>query len=144
MIKADVDANYVENMATRRSHSGIIIHVIWYSKLENTVEASSFGSEFLALRIAKCMIESLRYKLRCFGIPVEYPAEMFGDKMSVVKNLSITTSALKKRHNGICYHRVKEAQAPGVLRVGWIPEEFNLVDLFTKTTMPGNKKIQFG
>ena len=57
VIKADVDANYVENMATRRSHSGIIIHVnnatiIWYSKLENTVEASSFGSKFVAIRIA--------------------------------------------------------------------------------------------
>ena len=33
-----------------------------------------------------------------------------------------------------------EAQASGILRVGWIPGEFNLVELFTKTTMPGNTR----
>ena len=31
----------------------------------------------------------------------------------------------------------------GNLRVGWIPGEFNLSDLFTKTTMPGNKRHSF-
>ena len=86
------------------------------------------------------MIEALRYKLRRFGITVEGPAEVFCDNMSVVKNLSIPTSALNKRYNAICYHRVREAQAAGILRVGWIPGEFNLADLFTKTTMPGNTR----
>ena len=48
VIKAYMDANYAGNMENKRSHSGIIIHVnnapiIWYSKLQNTVEASSFG-----------------------------------------------------------------------------------------------------
>ena len=32
-----------------------------------------------------------------------------------------------------------EAQDSGVLCVGWIPGEFNLSDLFTKTTMHGDK-----
>ena len=52
------------------------------------------------------MIEALRYKLRCFGIPVEDPAKVFCDNMSVVKNLNIPTSALKKRNNAIFYHRI--------------------------------------
>ena len=86
------------------------------------------------------MIEAPRYKLRCFGIPVEGPAEVFCDNMSVVKNLSIPTSVLNKRHNAICYHRVREAQASGILRVGWFPGEFNLTYLFTNTTMPGNTR----
>ena len=58
--------------------------------------------------------------------------------MSVVKNLSIPTPALNKRQNAICYHRFRESQASGILRVGWIPGEFNLSDLFTKTTIPGD------
>ena len=33
---------------------------------------------------------------------------------------------------------VREAQAAGILWVGWNPGEFNLSDLFTKTTMPGD------
>ena len=76
--------------------------------------------------------------LRCFGVPVEGPEEVFCDNKSVVNNLSIPTSVLNKRYNAICYHRVREAQYAGVICVGWIPGEFNLVDLFTKTTMPGN------
>ena len=78
------------------------------------------------------MIEALRYKLICFGIPVEGPAEVFFDNMSVVNNSSITKSDLNKRHNAICYHMVREAQAAGILQVGWIAGEFNLPDLFTR------------
>ena len=91
-------------MPNMRYHSGIIIYennapIVWYSILQNTVEASSFRSEFVALRISTGMIEALRYKLRCFVIPVEGPAEVFCDNMSVVKNSSIPTSVLNKRHN---------------------------------------------
>ena len=112
VIKAYVYAKHAGVMANSRSHSGIIIYVnnspiIWYIKQQNTVEASSFGSDFFAIRIATDIIEALRYKLRCFGIPVEGPAEVFCDNMSVVKNLSIPTSDLDKRNNNICYHRVR-------------------------------------
>ena len=91
LIKAYVDSNHTGNMENSRSHSRIIIYVnnapiIWHSKRKNTVEASSFGSDFFALRISTKMIEALRYKLRCFGIPVEGPAEIFCDNMSVVNN----------------------------------------------------------
>ena len=132
-------------MANRRSHSGIILYVnkapiIWYIKRQNKVEASIFGSEFFALRISTEIIEALRYKLRCFGIPLEGPVEVFCDNMSVVKNSSIPTSALNKRHNSIYFHMVREAQAAGILWVGWIPGEFKLKDLFTKITMPGNTR----
>ena len=60
--------------------------------------------------------------------------------MQVVNNSSIPTSALKNRHNTIYYHRVREDQASGILKVGWITGEFNLSDLFTKTIMPGNTR----
>ena len=54
----------VRNMANRGSHSGIIIYVnnlpiIWYSKRQNTVESSSFGSEFVALRVATEITDAL-------------------------------------------------------------------------------------
>ena len=94
VIKPYVDANHAGNMENMRLHSGIIIYVnnepiIWYSKHQNTVESSSFGSEFITLRIFTDMIEALRYKLRFLGILVEGPAEVFCDNMSVVNNPSI-------------------------------------------------------
>ena len=63
--------------------------------------------------------------------------------MSVVKNSNIPTSSLNKRHNEICYHRVREAQAAGIIWVGWIPGENNMKDLFTKTTIRGNTRHNF-
>ena len=60
--------------------------------------------------------------------------------MSVVKNSSIPKSSLNKRHNAIYCHRVRKDQAAVIIRVGWIPIELNLEDLFTKTRMPGNTR----
>ena len=144
-VRAYVDANHAGNLANRRSHSGILIYVnnapiLWYSKRQNTVESSSFGSEYVALRICTEMVEGLRYKLRTFGIPIDGPADIFCDNKSVVTNSSVPASVLNKRHNAICYHRVREAQAAGTIRVGWIEGKFNLADLFTKTTIAGNTR----
>ena len=135
-----VDADHAGNVVTRRSHTGILIYcnntlIVWFSKRQNTVESSSFGSEFVALRIATEMIEGLRYKLRMFGIPVDGPADVFCDNKSVVMNSTVPTSMLNKRHNSICYHRVREAQASRTLRVAWIKGEYNQADLATKTTI---------
>ena len=49
-----VDANHAGNVVTRRSHTGILLFVQnspiqWLSKRQNTVETSTFGSEFVAL-----------------------------------------------------------------------------------------------
>jgi len=135
-------------MKTRRSHSGILLYmnqapIIWSSKRQNTVEASSFGSEYIALRICTEMIEALRYKLRWFGVPVEGSSDILCDNQSVVTNSSVPTSVLNKRHNAICYHRVRGAQAAGMIRVGWIEVERNVADLFTKTTLSNESKKNF-
>ena len=68
-------------------HSDIIIYVnnkpiIWYSKFHNIVNALSFESDFFALRMYTDTIEVLRYTLRCFGVPVEGPVELFVTKIS--------------------------------------------------------------
>jgi hypothetical protein len=63
-----VDADRAGNRTTRRSHTGIIIYInsapiVWYSKRQNTVESSTFGSKIVALRIGIELLEGLRYKL---------------------------------------------------------------------------------
>ena len=132
-----VDASHASNRVTMRSHTGILIKlngapISWYSKRQNTVESSTFGSEFIALRIATEMCQSLRYKLRMFGVPIDGPTSVFCDNQSVTKNVSIPSSQLNKKHNAICYHKVRESVASGWLRVGWIESKENLADLFTK------------
>jgi len=85
------------------------------------------------MRILVDMIESLRYKLRMFGIPIDGAANVFCDNNSVVINASIPTSTLKKKHNAIAYHRVREAVAAGVLSSAWVQGSANLADLLTKS-----------
>ena len=136
-ITCFVDSNHAGNVVTRRSHTGILIFVqnapmIWFSKKQNTVESSSFGSEFVALRTARDLIVGLRYKLRMFGVPLAGPANVLCDNAAVVKNTSIPQSVLTKRHNAINYHIVRESAAAGILRVGKEDGDTNLADAFTK------------
>lgn len=82
--------------------------VLWFSKRHNTVESSSFGTEFVAMRIAVEMIEGLRYKLQMMGIPIDGPTNTFCDNAAIVINSTAPKSTVKKK-NAIAYHRVSEA-----------------------------------
>jgi len=139
------DADHAGNLFNRRSHSGIVVYVndapiLWFSKRQNTVEAASFGSEFNALKIAVEMVEEIRYKLRMFGIPIVGPALVLCDNKSVVSNSSRPESTLKKRHNSICYHQVREAAAAKYIVVSWIEGKDNIADVFTKTTNTSDQR----
>ena len=92
------------------------------------------------MRIATEMIETLRYKLRMFGVPIDESKNVVGDNKSVVTNASIPSCVLNKKHNSICYHKVREAKAAGTIRVGWIEGEYNKSDLATKTTLSSKRR----
>jgi hypothetical protein len=55
-----VDANHAGNIVTRQLHTGILMFIqnspiVWLSRRQNTVETSTFGSEFVALRTARAL-----------------------------------------------------------------------------------------
>ena len=75
---------------------------------KNRVESLTFGSEFVALRIATELITSFQYKLRMFGIPLDGHADVFCDNEAVYENSSFVKSQFKRKHNLICYHLVRE------------------------------------
>ena len=132
-----VDADHAGDKVTRRSHSGILIYlnnapIDWYSKKQNTVESSTFGSEFIAMRIACDKVEALRYKLRMFGIPIIGPADVYCDNGSVVMSAQRVEGRLNKKHNAICFHRVRECVARAMIRVTKEDGGTNLADLLTK------------
>ena len=140
-INCFVDADHAADQMTRRSQTGILIYcnsapIIWYSKKQTTVESSTFGSEFVALRIATELMISLRYKLRMFGIPIAGPASVFCDNEAVYKNVSFASSTLKKKHNSICFHRVRESIASGICLVYKVASDYNLADMLTKSLPP--------
>ena len=96
-----VDSDHAGDKVTRRSQTGILIFVnwapiLWYSKRQNTVEMSTFGGEFIAMKTAVEQVESLRYKLHMLGVPLEGPTNMICDNEVVFKNTSILDSTLRR------------------------------------------------
>jgi hypothetical protein len=136
-----VDANLLHCRATGRSATGIL-HIInstivdWFSKKQATVESATYGSEFMAARQAIQQIIDLRLTLRYMGVPLDGPAWMFGDNMSVIKSSTIPASTLNKRHNALSYHTVRSAVAAGIVNLHHIPGEENLADCLTKHLEP--------
>ena len=131
------DANLYHDMVTGKAVTGILIFfngtlVDWYSKRQATVEAATYGSEFVAARIAVDQIVDCRLSLRYLGVPIEVKTIMFGDNQSVVTSSTIPTSALNKRHNALAYHRVREAIAAGFLKFVKIDGAKNPADIVSK------------
>ena len=116
---------------------GVLIYlnrapIIWYSKKQNSVETSTFGSEFTALKTGIEMIKGLQYKLQMMGIPIEGLAHVRKDNMSVVNNAMKPESMLKKKSNAIAYHFIRESVASGMCKIAYEPSETNLANLLTK------------
>ena len=59
--------------------------ILWYSKRQSMVETSTFGSEFVALRIATVLVQGLRCELRMMDVPLDGPTSMYCDNVSVTR-----------------------------------------------------------
>ena len=136
-ITSYVDANLYHDMLTGRSVSGIL-HIVnktpiqWYSKKQGTVETATYGSEFVAARIATEQIIDLRLTLMYLGVPLAETVHMFGDNQSVVSSSTKPHGKLHKRHTALSFHRVREAIASKILAFNFIPGVANPADILSK------------
>jgi hypothetical protein len=78
-----------------------------------------------------------RYAVRMMGFELDGPVHMFGDNNSVIINTTLPSSMLKKKHQSIAYHAVREAQASGIITFKYTPSAQNWADVCTKPLPPG-------
>ena len=84
-----VDANLHHDQVTGKAVTACL-HIVnatpshWHTKRQATVETATYGSEFVAARIATDQIIDLRYTRMYLGVPVRSKSYMFGDNKSVV------------------------------------------------------------
>ena len=147
-LKAYVDSDHAGDNITRRSRTGFIVYansspIYWFSKKQGSIETSSFGSEFIALKGCCEYLRGLRYKLRMMGIPCDHPSYIFGDNKSVLVNLSNPFSMLKKKSSSIAYHFVRENVAKDECRVTYINTHDNIADMLTKPLFNSEKRTKF-
>jgi hypothetical protein len=148
VMRAKVDADHAGDTVTRRSRTGFIIYlnsapIYWSSKKQTSVESSSFGSEFIAMKQCCEYLRGLRYRLRMMGIPCEGPAYVYGDNQSVLANTTIPDSTLKKKSQSIAYHFVREGAARDEWRTAYVNTHENEADLLTKLLPSGDKRKGF-
>ena len=101
-INLFVDANHAHDKVTGRSITGLFgfvgsTPVTWSSRRQPSVQTSTFGAEFTALKKAVEQAITLRYYLRSMGINVAKPTPIFVDNMGVVLNASNPGSTLNKK-----------------------------------------------
>ena len=150
IISMFTDAAVAGDLVTKRSQSGILIFInrapiTCYSKRRNTVEASTFCSEFIALRVGCKINDGLRYKLRMIGVPIEGPTNVYYDNEAVVSNSILAESTLKKKHLSMSHHKTREYGAKGAVRIGYESTDTNMADMCTKVLTENNKgqKIRY-
>jgi hypothetical protein len=149
VLQCYVDADHAADKPTRRSRTGILIFlnmapITWFLKRQNSVETSTFGSEFFcACKAATEMCRGLRYKCHMMGIPLDGPGYMYCDNNSVVCNTTMLPESTlnKKKSNSIAAcHCVREAVvAMGEMISTYEPTETNISDLMTKA-LPGGAR----
>lgn len=148
VMRAKVDADHASDSVSRRSRTGFLVYlnsalIYWMSKKQTSVESSTFGSEFIAMKQCCEYLRGLRYKLRMMGIPCEGPAYIYGDNQSVLANTTIPDSTLKKKSQSIAYHFVREGVARSEWRTTYINTHDNEADLLTKVLPSGEKRRGF-
>ena len=148
VISSKVDADHASDSVSRRSRTGILVWINsslihWWSKKQTSVETSSFGSEFVAMKQCCEYLRGLRYKLRMMGIPVNGPCYISGDNKSVLANTTEPDSTLKKKSQSIAYHFVREGVARDEWRTSYVSTHDNEADLLTKQLPFGERRRQF-
>ena len=142
-----IDSDHAGDLVMRRSMSGVLLYlnrspIMWQSKKQASIETSTFGSEFMALKAAVEMIKGLRYKVRMMGIPLEEVTHVLVDNMSVVYNTTRPESTLKKKSNSIAYHYVRESAAAAEIKISHVESSENVSDMLTKLqTGPERKRL---
>ena len=145
VTKACMDADHAVDTTTRRSRSGFLVHInsapmLW---MQTSVESSSFGSEFTAMKQCTEHLRGLRCKLRMMGIPINGPSHVHGDNQSVLANTTIPDSTLKKKSQSIPCHFVREGVARDEWRTACINAHENPADSLTKPLPSGEKRHYF-
>mmetsp|Transcript_52228 Transcript_52228/g.78006 ORF Transcript_52228/g.78006 Transcript_52228/m.78006 type:complete len:1156 (-) Transcript_52228:781-4248(-) len=135
------DADHAHDHKTRRSITGIIVcvgraPVSWLSRRQGCIATSTYCAEFVAMRTAVEEAISLRYMLRCLGVPVTMPTNLFGDNYGSIQSASLPHGDLKKKHVALSYHYVREAIAARIVEAKWVSSGDNYSDIATKPLGP--------
>ena len=106
IISAYVDSKHDGDTVTIIPRTGFFIYcknalVYWTSNKQGSIETSSFGSEFVAMKVCTEYIWGLKFKFHMMGIQCNCPSFIYGDNQYVLANKTMPHSMLDKNSNSI-------------------------------------------
>ena len=142
------DSNHGHDLVTGKSITGVIVFVgrtpiKYISKRQASVQTSTFGAEFMALKRAVEEAVTIRYYLRSMGVRVDSPTVIYGDNMSSIKIVTDASSPLKKKYLALAYHFCREHYSAGIVEIRKIDTKHNLADPFTKSLVSPEHHTHF-
>ena len=104
-----------------------------YGLVEDKIsnKTSTFGADISVMSKAVRIVQSIRCKLRSFGVEMANQANVYCNNETVLKNISKPESVLMKKKHDVAYHFRYQAVAHGMIRVVKESSETNLADSFT-------------
>ena len=79
-----IDEDYAPDKVTRSSQTKKV-PLVMYSKKQNSVQTSTFGSHFMTMRQAVEMVQAFRYITRHIGVPLDGGANLCYGNEAVYK-----------------------------------------------------------
>ena len=135
------DADHVHDQVMHCSITGVLLFInntmmTWISKQQKTIEMSTYGSKLVAGCVTVELIMEYCYKLRMLGVPLDGPALLLGDNNSVILNMTVPSSPLKKKHNAIAWHCIREVITCKIIVFTKIDSKDNYSDMLMKPLPP--------
>jgi hypothetical protein len=70
--------------------------------------------------------------LRCLGVPVKQPTDLYGDNFGVIQSANVPEGELKKKDIAVLYHYVREAITAKIVNARWCRSHENFADVCNK------------
>ena len=125
IVSAYVDSDHTGDNVTGRSRIGLFLYcnnalIYCMSNKQGSIDTSSIGSEFVAMKACNEYIRGLNFKLYMMGIQCDCPAFIYGDNQYVLASTTMPHLMLNKKYKSIAYHFVREGTACNKWRATYI------------------------
>ena len=115
-LHAFVDANWANDLDTRRSCTGYIFFlndgpIFWHSKLQSTIAQSSTEAEYMALTSGANEASWLRNLLQSLGHIQSEPTVLLGDNQGSIKLAHNPQHHARTKHIDVRHHDIRELVA---------------------------------
>ena len=106
--------------------------MVWSSRKQRTQAHSSCEAEYMALDEGVREAMWVRSFLSELEVDFEEPLQMYVDNQGAKALAENPVHHARVKHMDIRYHYIRDCVKSGIVKVGYVPTDKNIADVFTK------------